>query len=114
MDNHTEHERRFWRFSCGHIGGEIHVEDARQGSTAGHVRQLLLYEQSLTIVPTVLPGSEIPLRGRIEGTVRDLRCTICGSTRDWIMGEDALQQLLKRRETRAIRSARITAQLALT
>jgi len=85
-------QTHFWRFECGHIGGEVKM--LRMG--AGRVRTLLLYEQSLAMEPSTRPA----LRGRIEGSMFEIRCTICGRTRDWIIGEEALQELLRRRAGR--------------
>lgn len=88
----ARNKQRFWRFSCGHIGGEIQM--ARMGS--GRMRILLLYEQS----QKTRPGCRPALRGRLLGTMYDIRCTICGCIRDWVIGDDALQELLERRKSR--------------
>ncbi len=85
-------QTRFWRFDCGHIGGEVKM--LRMG--AGRVRILLLYEQSMVTEPSRRPA----LRGRIEGSMFEIRCTICGRTRDWVIGEEAMQELLRRRYNR--------------
>jgi hypothetical protein len=73
----------------GHIVGEI--KSVTVGS--GRVRALMLYEMSLEKddVPDELPA----LRGKVIGSMDDIRCTICGHKRDWMIGEDGMQQLLK-------------------
>lgn len=63
----------------------------------GHVRTLMLYELSLTVEPRLVPLDALPLRGRIEGNAHDLRCTLCGRTRSWLIGEDMLTELMNRR-----------------
>ena len=85
--------RIFWRFECNHIGGEIGTIHQEGISRA---KVLLLYEQSLAAEPDRQPI----LRGRLEGSMLGIRCTICGQTRDWIIGEEALQELLRRRAAR--------------
>ncbi len=84
--------RRFWSFDCGHIGGEVVTRRVGTGRSSG-MRTLQLYERSLEREP----DAPQDLRGRLEGSVYAVRCTICGCTRDWIMGEDALRDLLDRR-----------------
>lgn len=78
-----------------HVGKR--ADPARGTQHDRRVRTLMLYEQSLTVEPTCVPLDALPLRGKVEGTVRDLRCTVCGATGHWIVGADALQELVDRR-----------------
>ena len=56
------------------------------------VRALMLYEVSVEHddVPPTLPA----LRGRVVGSVEEIQCTICKYKRDWIIGQDGMQELL--------------------
>jgi hypothetical protein len=82
-------ERRLWCCKQGHVMGEVKKLKTRDAQE----RALMLYERSVerTSLPTEIPA----LRGRVVGTMHGIRCTICGSSRDWIIGEDAIQELLK-------------------
>lgn len=79
MLNQPEHKKHFWRFRCGHVGGEVVVLPNSKR------RMLLLYEQSQETEPSY----RLPLRGRLRGTAYDLHCTLCGDTRDWPGGNAA-------------------------
>lgn len=83
-------ERRFWWCKKGHIMGEIKTVAV----SGGRVRALMLYETSIALqdVPDDLP----PLRARIIGSAEQIKCTFpgCDHTRDWIIGEDGMRQLL--------------------
>lgn len=81
-------ERRLWAGKCGHILGEI----KRVVLGEHRVRALMLYEMSVLQAPEVMPL----LRGKVIGSMDAIRCTICGRERDWILGEDAMQELLSR------------------
>ena len=83
-------ERRFWICEHGHVMGEIKsiVVNSRT------VRALMLYERSVYL--NDLPVDMPTLRGKVIGSVYAIRCTICGRTRDWIIGEDGMQALLSR------------------
>lgn len=83
-------ERRFWVGKCGHVMGEI-----RRVMVGEHhkVRALWLYRHSVREANDV--SEELPpKRMLIIGTVNEIECTICGCTRDWILGEDGLKQIL--------------------
>ena len=58
------------------------------------VRALMLYERSVYL--NELPADIPELRGKVIGSMDTIRCTICGRTRDWIIGEDGMQALLSR------------------
>lgn len=83
-------EHRFWICEHGHLLGEIKsiVVNGR------NVRALMLYEQSVYL--NELPAEMPVLRGKVIGSMDAIRCTICGRTRDWIIGEDGMQALLGR------------------
>lgn len=83
-------ERRLWWCPKGHIMGEVKKVTVGQH----RVRALMLYEQSVESanVPPALPA----LRGKVIGSMDDICCTLCGRTRDWIIGEDGMQELLSR------------------
>ncbi len=77
------------------------------GSTLGQVRrngrgtrQLLLYREA---VRAPLDGGEqgeeradVDVLAVVEGYVADVRCSVCGSARTWVPGEEALRELLKK------------------
>jgi hypothetical protein len=64
---------------------------------------LMLYECSQVEEPRVMP----PLRGRLVGSMYDIRCTLCGRTRDWIVGDDVLEGLQARRLKKLRANARV-------
>ena len=81
-------ERRLWWCPKGHIMGEI-----KRVQVGEHrVRALMLYETSVDAldVPASLPA----LRGRVVGSMDEIQCTICKHKRDWIIGQDGMQELL--------------------
>lgn len=81
-------DKRYWLGKCGHVVGEI--KPVVYGSRT--VKALAVYEQSLPQAPTETPE----LRATAIGSLDHIRCTICGSTRDWIIGEDAIDELVSR------------------
>ncbi len=80
-------DKRFWFGKCGHVLGEIRtvVYGKRE------VKALAVYEQSLAAVPSETPV----VRAVAIGSLDRIRCTMCGETRDWIIGEDAIESLLE-------------------
>lgn len=78
-----------WRCRNGHHMGQV----IRNGSG---VRVLLLYRQALDPERPSARMGEIDIIAIIEGYTTDVRCSICGSIRSWIPGEEALQALLDR------------------
>lgn len=44
---------------------------------------------------------DMHISGTVEGTKRDIECTICGSKRTWWMGEAALERFLDSRKRRS-------------
>jgi hypothetical protein len=85
-------DRRFWPHpeEDKHILGEIRcvvVGKAR-------VRALMLYDAS--VGRGVEPSAETQLRGKVIGSMDAIRCTICGKVHDWIIGQDAMDELISR------------------
>ncbi len=84
--------RRYWPRpeEDRHILGEIRC--IMVGET--QVKALMLYETSHG------RGGEPPvltqLRGKVVGSMDAIRCTICGKVHDWIIGQDALDELLSK------------------
>ena len=84
-------ERRLWWCPKGHIIGEIN-----KVTVGGHrLRALMLYEHS--VEPANVPLSLPALRGKVIGSMDDICCTLSGRTRDWIIGEDGIKELLQNR-----------------
>lgn len=81
-------ERKLKWCKHGHVIGEI--KKITFGET--RVRALMLYEQSVELcdVPDELP----PLRARLVGSSSEITCTICKATLDWIIGQDAFNELM--------------------
>ena len=80
----SDPKRKFWRFRCGHIGGEIVTIDGVAG--------LVLFEQALVTEPQEYPPMFGYFHGHLDGTGLTVRCTICGATRDWFIGQDSLDK----------------------
>lgn len=81
-------ERRLWFCEKGHVLGEVRRIEVNDRN----VRALMLYEHSFH--SDNLPAEMPELRGKVIGSMDAIRCTICGRTRDWIIGEDGMQALL--------------------
>lgn len=86
-------ERRMWKCPRGHVIGEVKYLTRDKGV---RVRALMQYDRSETKLPDELPA----LRAKLIGDAYDVRCTICGTVRDWYMGEDAINELLEKRKAR--------------
>jgi hypothetical protein len=54
----------------------------------------MLYEQS--VGRGCEPPEETPLRGKVIGSMDAIHCTICGRVHDWILGQDAVIELLSK------------------
>lgn len=73
-----------------HILGEIRCVIV--GETK--VRALMLYEMSFG--RGCEPPENTPLRGKLIGSMDAIRCTLCGRVHDWIIGQDAIDELLSK------------------
>lgn len=78
-----------WRCRNGHHMGQV----IRNGSG---VRVLLLYRVALNPDHPSAKLGDVDIIAIIEGYTTDVRCSICGSIRSWIPGQEALQALLDR------------------
>ncbi|MEW6650913.1 MAG: hypothetical protein AB1453_12085 [Chloroflexota bacterium] len=73
-----------WKCPKGHAMGQV----MRNGSG---VRVLLLYRQALPD-----GEGEVDVMAVVEGYAADVRCSLCGSVRTWVPGEEQLQALVER------------------
>jgi hypothetical protein len=85
-------DRRFWPRpeKDRHILGEIRCVTV--GETK--VQALMLYESSFG--RGCEPPEDVALRGKVIGSMDAIRCTICGKVHDWIIGQDAVNELLSK------------------
>ena len=85
-------DRRFWPRpeEDRHILGEIQYVTFGQAQ----VKALMLYEQS--VGRGCEPPEDTPLRGKLIGGMNAIHCTICGRVHDWIIGQDAVNELLSK------------------
>lgn len=80
-------EMRIWTCENGHVMGLVR-------KNGRGITQLLVYRQA---VDTTAEEPEAPeVMGIIEGTVLDIRCSVCDSVRTWFPSQDALDRLLER------------------
>ena len=82
-------EIKIWHCPSGHQMGQV----VRNGSG---VRVLLLYRQALDLGQSAAQMGEVDVIAIIEGYVADVRCSVCGSVRSWLPGEESLRLLLER------------------
>lgn len=80
-----------WRCSNGHKLGVV----AR--NTSG-IRQLWVYRQAIDAAAE--EPAEVDVLGIAEGALFDVRCSICGSSRTWVPGEEAMRKVVERFEHR--------------
>lgn len=80
-----------WKCENGHMMGMVR----RNGSG---IRQLWLFRESVNSEQSTVDGEEgVDVMAIVEGYVADVRCSICGSVRTWVPGEEALRRMLERR-----------------
>ncbi len=80
-------EMRVWTCENGHVMGLVR----RNGRG---ITQLMIYRQA---VDNLADEPEPPeVMGVVEGTVLDIRCSVCGSVRTWFPSQEALERLLER------------------
>jgi hypothetical protein len=77
-----------WKCANGHDLGQV----VRNGKS---IRQLLIYRQAVD--PQAEHPAEIDVLGVAEGLVMEVRCSVCGSERTWMPGEEALKRLIEKR-----------------
>ena len=95
-----------WRCKNNHIMG------LTQRNSSG-IRVLMLYRNALDAdlsparIPDLSPGpsperggdidlNEIDVMAIVEGYAADVRCSICGSVRTWVPGQEQLDALIER------------------
>lgn len=80
-------EAKRWKCPGGHTLGVVRrVKNGRY-----HLARLELFRQALAD-----GDGEVDVIAVLEGTVLNVRCSICGATRTWMMGEDALERLMEK------------------
>lgn len=84
-------DKRVWRCPNGHVLGVVE----RNGS---HVRQLQLLRNAIWEY-TVFPDDFV---ATIIGSVTEVRCSLCGSTRTWVPGQEYIDELIRRRKHKVI------------
>lgn len=88
-----------WKCANGHTLGQV----MRNGQG---VRQLIIYRQAIDEGET----DEAPeVMATIEGDVLDVRCSICGGVRTWVMGQEALDRLIARVRSHRFEDMRLEA-----
>ena len=80
-----------WKCENQHTLGQVR----RNGSG---VRQLILYREAVD--PEAEHPEDVDVIAIVEGHVMDVRCSICGSTRTWVPGQEALARLLEQMSRR--------------
>jgi hypothetical protein len=80
-------EMKVWKCSQGHVLGLVR----RNGSG---VTQLMVYRQAVDMESEEPAAPEV--MAVVEGTVFDIRCSVCEAVRTWVPGERALERLLER------------------
>lgn len=96
-ESKREIERRPWRCPNGHILGA----SVRNGN---HVRGLVLFRNAIEhdyiynlIFSNDTQATENVI-ARIEGTAIDVHCSVCGSVRTWVPGQEYIDGLISKHE----------------
>jgi hypothetical protein len=82
------------RGKTGHVLGvsvRVRVETEKR---TYYVDRLLKFRQAVD--PAADQPAEIEVDCEVEGTAYDIRCTVCGATRTWWMGEAALERFVEK------------------
>jgi hypothetical protein len=80
-----------WKCPKGHLLGVVErASFTTQAGHCGHVSRLMLYRQAIPIDQAM----EVDVIAVVEGTALNVRCSICGEVRPWIIGEDAIERLI--------------------
>ena len=80
-----------WRCEHGHVMGMV------QKNGRG-ITQLWLYRESIdvSLTPTLTSAmAEVDVMAVVEGLVLDVCCSVCGSVRTWVPGEEAIKRLME-------------------
>jgi len=85
-------ELKPWVCNNGHVLGQV----KRNGKG---VTQLFLYREAvIASMENDDEMAEVDVMAVVEGLVMDVRCSICGSVRTWVPGEEAIRRLLEGRD----------------
>lgn len=83
-------EVKVWRCENGHGLGVV-----QRTKSGGHwLTRLALFRQAIDSQDEHLV--EVDVIATVEGTTLDVRCSVCGATRSWFMGEAAIAKLLEK------------------
>lgn len=69
-----------------------------------HLDLLLEFRNAVNVESTeqkIFELIDVQTSGTLEGTKRDIECTICGSKRTWWMGEAAFERFVDNRKRRS-------------
>ena len=76
-----------WKCEHQHVLGQVR----RNGSG---IRQLILYREAVDLEADEV--EEVDVIAIVEGHVMDVRCSICGSSRTWVPGQEAVAKAIAR------------------
>ncbi len=79
-------EMRIWTCENGHVLGLVRRNG--RGMT-----QLMVYRQAVDMAAEEPEAPEV--MSIAEGTVVDIRCSVCEAMRTWVAGEAAIERLLR-------------------
>lgn len=97
---------RLWM--CKRHGGHALGLHIREKQESGAWLDLLVeFRAAVEVDPAIgkMDLANVMTSGTLEGTKRDIECTICESKRTWYMGEAAFERWM---ESRKMRNAAIT------
>lgn len=87
----TNNGLKLWKCKNNHVLGIVQrVQIGSDGDNYWTTR-LALFRQAIDADEAV----DIDVIANIEGTVTDIRCSVCGEVRTWWLGEAGLERLLK-------------------
>lgn len=79
-----------WKCRNGHVLGVVQ----RVKAGGFHVARLLLYREAVDLNAHGNMG-EVDVMAVVEGTVLDVKCSICEAVRPWYMGRDAIERVVQ-------------------
>lgn len=94
-----------WLCRNHHILGLSQRIDVKEGERKWKVDVLHKLRQSLDIDTDCLVEMAVPetdVDCRVEGTVHDIRCSVCGEKRTWWVGKQALNRLLAKQNVQCL------------